>query len=87
MTTDISQETTNQQLANKMLVWAIVLFVLGLLVTTGLTQFFLDMGVTAPRLYAVLDMIGRLLQFFGMPFSAGLVVGSIIMRRIPPAGA
>lgn len=72
----------NGEVADRMRLWAIVLLIVGLVASFGLTAVFADFGVDAQSVWVFVRFISKVCLYFGLPLSASLFVGSIIVRRL-----
>lgn len=73
----------NQAVAKRMLIWGIAILMFGLiynvsfqLLSAQMQQFFLDLMIAV-------SIFGTLVQLCLMPSAGALIVGSIIVRRLP----
>lgn len=73
---------SNRQLARKMRVWAVVILVLAVVSSLFLPNTTLLFGAQAQESWQFLRVIGWVITQFGLPLSAGLFVGSIIVARL-----
>lgn len=80
----LQNETRNYgEVADRMRFWGIVLLVAGIVASFGLTAFATDLGVGDERIWVLVRFIGKVSVYFGLPLSASLFVGAIIVRRMP----
>ncbi|MDI6023888.1 hypothetical protein QBL02_10065 [Leucobacter sp. UT-8R-CII-1-4] len=78
------KETQNYgQLARKMRVWAVIILALAVASSLFLPNTTLLFGAQAQESWQFLRVIGWVTTQFGLPLSAGLFVGSIIVARLP----
>lgn len=83
--TEVSERTgrKNHELAKRMRLWALVALVLGILGSTGLPDLMVVFGDRMQEMWQLLRFVGWVAVFFGLPLSAALFVGAILVRRLP----
>ena len=73
----------NEYLANRMRMWAAIVLVICVLGGFFFPNTALIFAPNIQEAWQVLRPIGWALTQFGLPFSAALFVGAIIVRRLP----
>ncbi|MGJ0204496.1 hypothetical protein [Leucobacter sp. gxy201] len=76
-------DRSNVATARRMRLGAIWLLVLGLIGTMGLTGLLIELGNPYQDLGLLTSYIGKVASLFGLPLSAALFAGSMIVRRLP----
>lgn len=65
-------------LSRRLVIWAVLVGVLSAAWSLFSSEILNYIGVEAQALYAVVSVLGRIIQGFGLPLSAGLVCTSIL---------
>lgn len=73
----------HRELARKMRVWATIVLVIAVASSLFLPNTTLLFGAQAQESWQFLRVIGWVTTQFGLPLSAGLFVGAIIVARLP----
>lgn len=76
-------ELTNHEFAKKMTNWAIVALVLGLAGSAWLPSFGTAFGGSLQWVWEVATTLSWICVQFGLPLSAVLFVGAMVVRRLP----
>ena len=76
-------ELTHHEFAKKMTNWAIVALVLGLAGSAWLPNFGIAFGGNLQQVWDVIPTLGWICVQFGLPLSAVLFVGAMVVRRLP----
>jgi hypothetical protein len=77
-----NETQSNSEVADRMRFWGIVLLVLGLVGSFGLTDLVTEFEVNSQGVWALVRFVGKVAVFFGFPLSAALLVGGVIVRRL-----
>lgn len=76
-------ERTNEDLAKVMRTWAIVALILGTIGSQSLPNFMVVFDGQIQEMWQYFRYVGWAATMFGLPLSAALFVGAIIVRRMP----
>ncbi|SJN09614.1 hypothetical protein FM113_06725 [Leucobacter sp. 7(1)] len=78
----MSETRTHAETGKRMMVWAVIVFGVGLLSGFGSTEVLIALNPSTPLLSALVATLSRVILYFGMPLAASLLVGGMLLRQL-----